>query len=94
MSLETGTLVHVRINGRLGRVVGLVSSDGDGEAVYEVKMTDDNSTLRAGESSLGDSSELTPAELAADVAEETPTEEVAEEPAAEPAAPSEPAPTE
>jgi hypothetical protein len=79
--------VHVRINGRLGRVVGLTGSDGAGEAVYEVKMTDDNSTLLAGESSLGDSSELTPAGAEG---EESVSSEPEENPATE--APAEPAP--
>lgn len=79
MALETGTLVNVRLKGRLGRVLGLTNlaayiaaSD---EPVYDVQLVDDGSVVQAGESSLGSPSELDPAQLATDIAAETPAEQ-------------------
>ncbi len=69
-----GDRVHVRLNGRLGDVIGLSENPrhvGADEPVYRVRMADDSSIVESGSSALGDPSELeTPEEDAGEGAEE------------------------
>ncbi len=68
-----GDRVHVRLNGRLGDVIGLSENPrhvGADEPVYRVRMADDSSIVESGSSALGDPSELeTPEEDAGEGAE-------------------------